>query len=87
MHRSDMLLCMRTTLEINEQLFRRAKKRAAEAGTPFRAIVEAALLAHLEGRPVHRKYKFRWRTECGKVMPGVRLDDRDALFDLMDRRR
>ncbi len=81
-----MLLCMRTTLDISDQLFRRAKKHAAEVGTPLRVVVEDALRAHLGGKSTGRKYRFRWRTERGKLMPGVRLDDRDALFDLMDGR-
>ena len=78
---------MRTTLEINEELFRRAKKRAADEGAPLRAVMEAALRGYLAGKPKRGKFKFRWRTESGRLLPGVRLDDRDALFDLMDGRR
>ena len=75
---------MRTTLDINDELFRRAKRRAADEGEPFRAIVENALRFYLTKKPQARPYRLRWHTESGTMQPGVRLDDRDALFDLMD---
>ena len=81
-----MLLCMRTTIEINDELFRAAKRRAAEEGLPLRRVVEAALRSFL-GKPNKReKYTLQWSTERGRLQPGVRLEDRDALFDLMDGR-
>jgi hypothetical protein len=30
---------------------------------------------------------LRWSSERGRLQPGVNLDDRDALFDLMGGRR
>jgi hypothetical protein len=82
----DMLICVRTTLEINDELFRRAKKRAADEGAPFRSIVEEALRTYLGKKIPGGGYRLRWRTESGTIQPGVRLDDRDALFELMDGR-
>ena len=81
-----MLLCMRTTIEISDELLRQAKKRAADEGAALRHVVEAALRLYLAKRPNRPGYKLRWRTERGRLLPGVRLDDRDALFDLMDGR-
>jgi hypothetical protein len=79
---------MRTTIELNDELFRIAKRRAADEGKPLREIVEAALRAHLAGPATPgRGYQLEWRTERGRMLPGVHLDDRDALFDLMDGRR
>ncbi len=78
---------MRTTIEISDALFREAKKRAAEQGSPLREVVEAALRAHLTRRRAAKGYRLRWRAERGRLRPGVRLDDRDALFDLMEGRR
>ena len=78
---------MRTTLDINDELFRKAKRRAADEGAALRSVVEAALRLYLTGKPRHSAYKLRWRTEKGRLLPGVRLDDRDALFDLMEDRR
>jgi hypothetical protein len=78
---------MRTTLDLNDELLREAKRRAAKEGRTLRELVEAALRRHL-GRGERRKpYKLRWRTEHGRLQPGVTLEDRDALFDLMDGRR
>ena len=82
-----MLLCMRTTLDISDPLFRQAKKRAADEGVPMRQIVESALRLYLGKGPRQARYELRWRTERGRLLPGVRLDDRDALFDLMEGRR
>jgi len=78
---------MRTTLEISDELLRRAKRRAADEATTLRQVVEDALRRYLGGGPTRRGYEFRWRTERGRILPGVRLDDRDALFDLMEGRR
>jgi hypothetical protein len=77
---------MRTTLEISDELLRQAKRRAADEGSPLRAVVEAALRAYLTRRAPRRGYKLRWGTERGRLLAGVNLDDRDALFDLMDGR-
>lgn len=77
---------MRTTLDINDELLRQAKRRAADEGTPLRQVVETALALYLARRSRQGNYKLHWRTESGRLLPGVRLDDRDALFDLMDGR-
>src|SRR6266536_898722 len=79
----DMLLCMRTTLDINDELLRQAKRRAADEGAAFRQIVEEALRLYLAKRPRQSGYKLRWRVESGRLLPGVRLDDRDSLYDIM----
>lgn len=76
----------RTTLELSDDVLREAKKRAAAEGKTLRDIVEMALRSHLSGKK-GRPYKFQWRTEKGRLRPGVRIDDRDALFDLMEGRR
>ena len=82
-----MLLCMRTTIDISDDLLRRAKRKAADTGVALRHIVEAALRGYLGGRSKGETYRLRWRTERGRLQPGVNLDDRDHLFDLMDGRR
>jgi hypothetical protein len=79
-----MLLCMRTTVDLNDRLFRQAKRRAVEQGTTLRRVIEDALRSYLAGPKAAEGYRLSWHTERGRVLPGVRLDDRDALFDLMD---
>ena len=81
-----MLLCMRTTLDLNDELFRRAKRLAVRERITLRALIERALREHMAGSRTRKRYALRWRTEKGRLLPGVRLDDRDALFDLMDGR-
>jgi hypothetical protein len=76
---------MRTTIDIGDELLRRAKKRAADEGVPLRDVVESALRGYLSTRPRQGRYRLKWSTERGRMLPGVNLDDRDALFDLMDR--
>jgi hypothetical protein len=79
---------MRSTVDLPDELFRRAKRRAADDGVTFRAVLETALRRYLDGVESPRKrYRLRWRTEKGRLRPGVRLDDRAALFDLMGERR
>ena len=82
-----ILLCMRTTIDISDELFRQAKKRAADEGIPLREVVDAALRGYLSKRSKASSYKLSWRTERGRLQPGVNLDDRDSLFDLMGGRR
>lgn len=78
---------MRTTIDLNDELLRAAKRRAADEGTTLKAVIERALRAALLPTRGKGKYRLRWRTEKGTLLPGVRLDDRDSLFDLMDGRR
>ena len=78
---------MRTTLDINDELLRQAKRRAADERAPLRHVVETALRAYLGSRSRQRTYRLQWRIESGRLLPGVRLDDRDALFDVMEGRR
>ena len=82
----SMLLCMRTTIDLNDELMRRIKRLAADQGVTFRQLVEGALRGLLERKSNPKAYRLRWRTEKGQLLPGVRLDDRDSLFDLMDGR-
>ena len=78
---------MRTTIDISDELFRQAKRKAAEDGIPLREVVDAALRSYLSRRPTRRGYRLRWKTGRGRILPGVDLDDRDSLFDLMDGRK
>lgn len=70
-------------MDLNDQLMRAAKRRAADEGVPLRRVIESALRSYLEGPSRQGDYRLQWRTECGRLQPGVRLEDRDALFDLM----
>lgn len=82
----DMLMCMRTTIDVGDELLRQAKARAVKQGVPLRVVVEEALRLYLRQPGRQSGYKLQWRTTKGRMLPGVRLDDRDALFDLMEDR-
>ncbi len=44
---TDMFLCMRTTIEINGELFALAKRYAVERKTSLKAVIESALCKSL----------------------------------------
>jgi hypothetical protein len=78
---------MRTTVDIADELMRRAKKRAADEGVPLRVVVESALRNYLKGpRAAGGRYRLQWRPDKGRLRPGVQLDNRSSLHDLMDDR-
>ena len=82
-----MLLCMRTTIELDDPLFRQLKIEAARKGESLRKVVNDCLRRGLAVPVKGKKYVFRWKTgPRGRILPGVRLDDRESLFDLMDGR-
>jgi hypothetical protein len=79
---------MRTTLTIDDDVLRLARRRAAEENRPLKDIVNDALRAGLQGDTGRRRppYTFKLKVVRGRVMPGVDLCDRDKLFDVMDGR-
>ena len=80
-----MILCMRTTLDLDDNLFRVLKRQAAERGVTLRALVNDLLHQSLQQPARGKKYRFKWKVDPpGTMMPGVRLNDRESLFDLMD---
>ena len=78
---------MRTTVDVNDALLRLAKRQAAAEGSTLRAVIERALRSHLHRSGGRASYRLKWSTERGRLLPGAVIEDRDALFDLMDGRR
>jgi len=78
---------MRTTVRLDDALMREVKRFAAERGESFTSVLEYALREMLARRESLRKRpRVRLPTFCGRgLQPGVDLDDKDALFDLMER--
>ena len=78
---------MKTTVDLDDELLRLAKQQAAKDGVSLRVLVEDALRARL--LPVTRRRK-RFKLELpvieGRAPPAVDIGDRDALYDLMERR-
>jgi len=78
---------MRTTLNIEDAVIERARRRAAREGTTLTAIVERALRSFLTRRveaPV--PLAERWVVIRGEREPAVDLADRDRLHDLLGER-
>lgn len=80
-----MLICMRTTLNLDDELMRRVRRRAAESGRTITEIMDAAVreLLEREAKPP-ASHRLRWVTVRGKTQPAVDLTDRDALFRRME---
>ncbi len=74
---------MKTTLNLDHELLRRAKERAAERGTTLTAVIEDALRADLSATPQREEFRLRFPTVAGKHPPVVDPADRDALHDRM----
>jgi hypothetical protein len=87
-----MFSCMKTTVELPDELLIRAKKHAAETRTPLRLLIERGLRRELAfsrgGRPVRRTpRKIRWVVEPGGLPPGVDVADRSSLHDWLRSQR
>ncbi|MBM3935127.1 MAG: ribbon-helix-helix protein, CopG family [SAR202 cluster bacterium] len=78
---------MRTTIRLNDELLREAKKIAAESGTTLTSVIEDALreaLARRRAKPT-REWITLPTDKGGGVMPGVDLNDSKALWELTDK--
>jgi plasmid stability protein len=78
---------MRTTLNLDDDLMRAVKRRAAQTGRTITSIIETALheLLRREETPAD-DYRLEWVVVDGGAQPGVDLTDRDALIDRMEGR-
>ena len=82
-----MLICMRTTIDIENNLLALAKRRALETGSSLKSVIESALRqALLRSEQKKTKFHLKWKTVCGNLIPGVDITDRDSLYERMDGR-
>lgn len=81
-----MLLCMRTTIRLDDKLLSQAKQMAAKTNRTLTSVIEDALRQHLaREQTVAEREPVRLKTVGGKgTLPGVDLDDSAALLDLME---
>jgi hypothetical protein len=78
---------MRTTLVLDDHLFKAAKRCAAEEGKTLTRILEEALRQYLLPRDRPRgRFTLRPLTRSGRPIPGVDLSDRDSLYERMEGR-
>lgn len=77
---------MRTTLDLNDDLVRRAKRRAAESGTTLTALIEDGLRVTL-ARPNRSEKRTSVSLPTygkGGLLPGVDVSNNASLQDIMD---
>ena len=76
---------MKTTLNLNDQVLRQAKARAARDGITLTKFVEDSLRAKLmTKRGKEPAFKLKLITVKGSRPPNVDISDRDALYDVID---
>jgi len=79
---------MRTTINLDDHLLRRAKQLAARTHKTLTSVLEDALRESL-GRsaeaPSRKRVKLPTSDRAPGVLPGVDLDHSAALLDLMER--
>ncbi len=82
-----MFPCMKTTVDLPDDLLIRAKKRAAETRTPLRVLIERGLRRELSAGvhpPTRRtRRKIRWVVVPGGLPPGLDVSDRSSLVSWM----
>ena len=80
---------MKTTLDLPDELFVAAKKRAAEERRPLRDLVASGLRAQLQGPSRGRRAAaaIAWVTVKGGLPEGVDVSNRDAMHDSLRSRR
>lgn len=81
---------MKTTVDLPDDLLVSAKKKAAEARTTLRAILERGLRRELAG-PARagrsRARGIRWITARGGLPPGLDVADRSRMHEWIRRQR
>jgi Family of unknown function (DUF6364) len=82
-----MVVCMKTTLNIDDGLLRKAKRTAAERGVTLTSIVEDALRSALGKRSHPPGDGLEWPTVKGRRPPDVDISDRESLYEWMEGRR
>ncbi len=78
---------MRTTIQLDDEVFRAFKQRAAEHGTTLAHEIEEALRSELATRvEAAQSEPYRVPTFHGAApVPGVDLNSNAALADILDR--
>lgn len=78
----------RTTIDIEDEILKKARQKAAEESKTLTSVVEEALALYTSApRKPSRKVMGRWVSVKGKGVPAIDVADRDRLYDAMDDRR
>ena len=71
-------MLLKTNLNLNDQVLRQARDRAAREGIKLTRFVEDAL------RDGKAPFRMRLKSVKGDRPPNVNISDRDALYDVID---
>ena len=78
-------MCMRTTINLPDELYGAVRRRAADEGRTVTSFLEQALRDALARHEPGEKPPYVVEPfEGDGVMPGVDLDDNAALLELME---
>jgi len=72
---------MKTTVEIESELLRRAKRVALDRRTSLKAVLESGLRRELAAEHAPKCRKLRLVTHPGGLPPGLDLDSRRRMWD------
>jgi hypothetical protein len=77
---------MRTTIRLNDDLLRRAKKRAANEGRTLTSLVEEGLVLILSKAKASRRKRIELPVSkaTGGVLPGIDLNRSSDLEEVMN---
>ena len=77
---------MRTTIRMNDELLRRAKKLAAEEGRTLTSIIEEGVTRVLsaKARPLQNRVDIPISKKRGGVRPGIDINNYGQLLDIME---
>jgi len=77
-----MVSCMKTTIDLPDDLLIAAKKRAVEDRSTLRVLIERGLRRELKaagGGARGKRRRVRWVTEPGALPEGLEVADREAM--------
>ena len=77
----------RTTIVLDDDVLESLKIRSAQEGASMKDVVNRYLREAFRVKKKRSGYKLEWKTYKGKLQPGVNLEDRDTLFEIMEGRR
>ena len=81
------MTAMRTTIRIDDDLYRSVQERAARTGRTVASVLEDAVRAGLaEPKPATRPFVIR-AAGSGGLLPGVDLTSNAAIADVLDEER
>ena len=75
---------MRTTVTIDDDLYREARARAALSGQSVGSVIEDALRQLLVQKPLPQRRLPRLLVHSSGIQPGVDINDTSAVIDMLD---